>query len=90
MGLGPRNTTDMAPSASVSQSSRTQGETWPDAQGPQKGCCTATLLAVTYGAAQDPLVRARREQIREYIKLLEHLDQGEQHLVRKKVLQDLW
>ena len=51
--------------------------------GAPKGCCTSTLIAVTYGPEQDPFVRARKEQVKEYIKLWEGLSDSEKHLVRR-------
>ena len=51
--------------------------------GAPRGCCTTTLIWATYGADKDPLLKARYEQVREWIKLWSKLNDEEQRYIRK-------
>ena len=51
--------------------------------GAPRGCCTTTLFRDTYGADRDPLLKARREPIREWIRLWHGLQEVEQSRIRK-------
>ena len=52
--------------------------------GAPKGCCTTTCIATHYSINKDPIVKARVEQIKEWVKLTKELTEDERAEMNKQ------